>query len=246
MLRPFLLKGGWIKMKFAYFGYRAWAYNLFNKLDEEFEIDSFTIPKTEYPKDKKISVIDKSKIPELEFEKYNALLFYGWSWILPQKIVDNNQCVCLHPSPLPLYRGGSPTQNQIIEGEDESAVTLFKMGRGLDNGPIYYQKRFSLRGNLSEIFERISDIGSELTNKLLKDFENQQIKTYTQDESKATTYKRRKPEQSELKLTDLEHMSARQLHDFIRALQDPYPNAYIIGKDGEKVFLTKSKLETTL
>ena len=48
----------------------------------------------------------------------------------------------LHPSPLPKYRGGSPIQNQIINGESKSAVTLFKINNKIDQGDIIYQKEF--------------------------------------------------------------------------------------------------------
>ena len=65
----------------------------------------------------------------------------------------------LHPSPLPKYRGGSPIQNQIINGEKNSAVTLFKMTRNLDDGDIYKQIPFSLKGSLDDIFNRIIKLG---------------------------------------------------------------------------------------
>ena len=71
--------------------------------------------------------------------KPNIILWYGWSWILPPNIVKEYNCVALHPSPLPKYRGGSPLQNQIINGETISAITLFKMEEGLDNGDVIKQ-----------------------------------------------------------------------------------------------------------
>jgi len=236
------------KMKFAYFGYRDWTYKLLANLNNtNFDIDAYTVKETEYPnldiKGKLIQVINLEEINKLDLKKYQALFFYGWSWILPQNIINNNICVCLHPSPLPKYRGGSPIQHQMIKGENESAVTLFKITQGIDNGPIYYQEKFSLDGDLSDILDKIASIGSNLTKNLIKDFMNNSVIGYPQSEKKATSYKRRKPEESELKPDKLKNMTARQIHDFIRALQDPYPNAYILGSDGKKVYLTKSKLK---
>lgn len=86
------------------------------------------------------------------------VLFYGWSWIVPDDVVDNWMCVCLHPSPLPKYRGGSPVQHQIIDGQTESAVTFFRMTKELDAGPICAQVPLSLEGTLREIFDRIAAI----------------------------------------------------------------------------------------
>lgn len=228
-------------MKFGYFGYRDWSNKILDNLKKEkFDIDSFTLSDLG---SNFYHFTNKKVLEDFDFKGYSALLFYGWSWILPKKVIDKNICIGLHPSPLPKYRGGSPIQNQVINGEDESAVSLFRFKEKTDTGEIYYQKKFSLQGDLSDILDRIVNVGSDLTNKLLKDFENDTVKFYEQDESKATYYKRRKPEQSELKLEKLKNMSARQIHDFIRALQDPYPNAYIMGSDGKKVYLTKSRFE---
>lgn len=235
-------------MKFAYFGYRGWAEEILKSLEEsEFEIDSFTIEETEYVgsnfSGKNIKKINPKKLSDLDLESYDAILFYGWSWIVPKEIVDSVPCVCLHPSPLPKYRGGSPFQNQIMAGEDESAVSLFKMSEGLDDGPIYSQETFSLQGDFKEILDRVIEIGGRLTKKLLEDFEKGVEREEIQNESEATTYKRRKPAESELNFEKLKEMTARQIHDHIRALQDPYPNAYLIGSDGKKVYLLKSRLE---
>ena len=59
----------------------------------------------------------------------------------------------LHPSPLPKYRGGSPIQNQIIDGKLHSAVTIFLMDNGIDTGPIAEQKYLSLEGTIEKIFQ---------------------------------------------------------------------------------------------
>ena len=63
----------------------------------------------------------------------DLILFYGWSSIIPQFILDSFTCL-IHPSRLPEFR--SPLQNQIIRGVSDSAVTIFKMTMTLDAGPI--------------------------------------------------------------------------------------------------------------
>ena len=62
------------------------------------------------------------------------IFFIGWSWIIDDHLIKSNKCICLHPSPLPKYRGGSPIQHQIINGESLSAVTFFEMTNDLDAG----------------------------------------------------------------------------------------------------------------
>ena len=62
--------------------------------------------------------------------------------ILPPEIVDAPRCrsLCFHPSLLPRYRGGNALAWQIIRGEREAGVTVFRPDAGVDTGPIVIQK----------------------------------------------------------------------------------------------------------
>lgn len=133
-------------------------------------------------------------------------------------------------------------QHQIMNGEKESAVTLFKMTNEMDAGPIYSQKQFSLDGEMKEILERITFLGLDMIGDLLNEFEKGAPKTSPQAGT-PTTYKRRTPEQSEITAEMIKNCSAEYLYNFIRALGDPYPNAFIKGCDGEKVLIKKAELE---
>ena len=145
----------------------------------------------------------------------------------------------LHPSPLPKYRGGSPIQNQIINGEKKSAVSIFIMNQDLDAGPICRQEEISLCGNLDNIFDRIVIAGTKLTLDMLENGLN----PYEQDHNLATYHERRRPWQSEITIDELESQSAEYLYNKIRMLQDPYPNAYIVGKDGQKLYIKEAILD---
>lgn len=167
------------------------------------------------------------------FADDDKIFFLGWSWIVPDDVVQNHECICLHPSPLPRYRGGSPIQHQIINGESSSAVTYFRMTDKLDAGNILFQEEFSLDGNLEDIMNRIVALGI----KGIHDILNGNIKERKQNETEATYFKRRKPNQSEITVDDFSNFSAKELYDKIRSLQDPYPNAYVMCKDKKKLFL---------
>lgn len=62
--------------------------------------------------------------------------------ILPPEIIDapKHRSVCFHPSILPAFRGGSALAWQIIEGLEESGVSVFQPDEGVDTGPLYLQK----------------------------------------------------------------------------------------------------------
>jgi methionyl-tRNA formyltransferase len=70
----------------------------------------------------------------------NVLAFV--TMILPPEVVEGPRhgSLCFHPSLLPKYRGGNALAWQIIEGERESGVTVFRPDEGVDTGPIVVQK----------------------------------------------------------------------------------------------------------
>ena len=179
----------------------------------------------------------------LSLEKYtDAMLFIGWSEIIAKEIVEKESCFCLHPSLLPKYRGGSPIQHQMINLEDNSGVTIFKMNEGIDTGPIYFQEAFKLKDlKLKQVFDNIIELGIKGFSNLLNDIiDNNKLDLYEQDQTQATSYKRRKPEESEISQDDFKSLSSRELSNKINSLQDPYPNAFIRCKDGSILYLKSS------
>lgn len=213
-------------MKIAYYGYRDWSINIFSKIEIE---EKYLISNKDY------SI--------LEFIKPDLVFFIGWSNIIPNDIIEKYKCICLHPSPLPKYRGGSPIQNQIINGEIDSAITFFIMDKEIDTGDILYQPYLSLDGKLSDIFKNIELISIEYINKITSDYKNDKLVVYKQDNSKSTFYKRRKESDSEINIEDILNNEPNYLYNKIRSLNDPYPNAFIRCKNGKKLFIIESKYE---
>jgi methionyl-tRNA formyltransferase len=171
--------------------------------------------------------------------KPDIILWYGWSWIIPPNIVEQYECLCLHPSALPKYRGGSPIQNQIINNEKMSAVTIFKMNDGIDTGDIIKQVPMLLEGNIQEIFNRMTEIGFIATYDLLTNG----YSLRKQNNNKSTYFSRRKPTDSEITVNEILSQPAEYLYNKIRMLTDPYPNAYIKDKNGQKVYITNAYIK---
>ena len=213
-------------MKVICYAYRSWALKIFESIKES---EKILVCSKDYEIVKKTS-------PDLVF-------FIGWSYMVPEEIVNNYTCVCIHPSPLPKYRGGSPIQNQIINGEKESAVSLFIMDTGIDTGDIVYQSEFSLNGKLDDIFENISTVGAKGVNFVIENFNDLSKIRRKQDWCVATVFKRRKQSDSEIKISDFENFEPEHFYNKIRALNDPYPNAYIKCKNGKKLFLIDANYE---
>lgn len=218
--------------KVLYCGYRDWSMELFNYIQTIY-IDKyiFTLVKS------------KNELLCVNLTEYDLLLFIGWSWFVPINIVDSHLCLCLHPSPLPLYRGGSPIQHQIINGETISSVSIFKMIDKLDAGMIYCQQKFSLEGNLNCVLKNMTEASKVCLKSILDGFSNDSLKGTSQNEQLATTYKRRTVDMSEITLDEITNSTPKQLYNKIRSLQNPYPNAYVKCKNGEKLFILECRYE---
>ena len=217
-------------MRIACVTYRSWAIEIYERLEKEF-----------YKKNKFLIFRTKEEFDSEKIKSFdpNIILWYGWSWMVEDFFIDNYTCIMLHPSPLPKYRGGSPLQNQIINNEKKSSVTIFKMTKKIDDGDIYQQISFSLEGSLKKIFSRITKIGFLAT----RDIINGEYNLTPQKHEEATFFKRREPKDSEITLDEIKKQPALFLHNKIRMLNDPYPNAYILTSDNKKLYILKSRLD---
>ncbi len=197
-------------MKYVICAHRDYGINLYHNLKRNFD---FTLIKSK--NDLKFNYIKKIN-PEIIF-------FPDWSWKVPEKIVNNFLCICFHEAPLPKFRGGSPIQNQIIRGITKTKTTAFIMNEQIDAGDIISQKTLSLEGSIQEIFSRMYENDYNLIHKIIAG----KYKRKKQS-GKPSTYSRRKPEDSELKSLNY---SKKYIYNFIRMLEDPYPNAFMrVGK----------------
>lgn len=232
-------------MKIYFLVYRSWAFQIAKSIKKKFnshQIKIFTKKENELSKSeiKKNDVIILDNKSNIIFENYlkknpNIIFYIGWSELVNKKIFDNFLCICLHPSKLPLFRGGSPLQNQIIRNINSSSITLFKINKFIDGGPITHQLSFSLSGDICAIFKRIEIRGFLLISKFINDFVDKKVVFKKHKLSKYKIYKRRKSSQSYLNFKNLKHIKYVYFKNFVRMLTGPYPNAY--------TFLDKYKIK---
>ena len=216
--------------KIWFCGYRGWALSIYEHLMRSSSRQDIPVILIKDQHDYSI-MLENLDVDDIVF-------FIGWSWIIPKEIVNNYTCICLHPSPLPKYRGGSPLQHQIINGEAYSAATFFVMDEHIDKGPILFTKSFDLDGSLDSIYQKIINCGKEGITEITTQYADGHLLHGTpQDESQKSYYRRRTPAMSEIKKEDFANMTATQLYNKVRALQDPYPNAFVNCKDNTRLLL---------
>lgn len=160
----------------------------------------------------------KNKVDKINPKK---IFFLHWSYIVPKSIYNTYECINLHTGNLPKGKGGSPLQNQIIDGIIQTKINALKMSDdGLDAGPIYCSECISLQGNLFDIWNIISNIGFKIIKKII----NENIIPVKQEKTDCQIYKRRK--NNNIPFNQEKELS--QIYDFIRMLDSPYyPNPHL-------------------
>jgi methionyl-tRNA formyltransferase len=122
---------------------------------------------------------------------------------------------------LPYGRGGSPLQNLIKRGHEETFITALRCGAELDAGDIYLKKSLSLYGSAEEIFVRADLVIEKMIRQLL--LEDPQAQP---QQGELVVFRRRNPAQSNLAECCDGDLSAWQ--DHIRMLDaDGYPHAFL-------------------
>lgn len=147
------------------------------------------------------------------------IFFPHWSWIVPQDILEAADCVCFHMTDVPYGRGGSPLQNLIVRGHQETKLTALRMAKELDAGPVYLKKPLSLEGRAQDIFERVADLVYEMIAEIVAEEPEP-----AEQSGEATVFERRTPEMSALP----ERGDMEALYNHIRMLDaESYPPAFI-------------------
>lgn len=149
------------------------------------------------------------------------VFFPHWSHIIPKEIFEAFECVIFHMTDLPYGRGGSPLQNLIQHGHNETKISALRCVAKLDAGPIYMKRALSLEGSASEIFLRAANI----IEVMIEEIVDKELDPRPQ-QGEPTVFRRRTPDQSNLREAQIANLN--DFFDFIRMLDAPtYPLAFI-------------------
>ena len=170
---------------------------------------------------------DKLKIDETKalFSSHDAdvVVVVAYGRILPVEFLNapRRGCINVHFSLLPLYRGASPVNWAIINGEKETGVTTMHIEPTLDTGPILLQTTTAIgeHETAPELMSRLAEVGASLLGETLQCLSD--LTPLVQDDSAATFAPLLKKEDGLIDWT----MSAQQIEQRIRGFQ-PWPNAY--------------------
>lgn len=111
--------------------------------------------------------------------------------IIPQNILDifSKGVLNIHPSLLPKYRGPSPLQSAILNGDEETGVTIMLLDAEMDHGAILKSEKCEVKSEklgYRELSERLSQIGAEMLVRVLPEWLEGKIQPQEQDHASAT------------------------------------------------------------
>ncbi|MFH1846967.1 MAG: methionyl-tRNA formyltransferase [Candidatus Omnitrophota bacterium] len=178
-----------------------------------------------------------------DLKKINAEVFVviDYGKYLPQKLLDipAKYCINLHPSLLPEYRGASPVNSVILNGEAKTGNTVFKLSESMDAGDVIVQEETEIRDSEDsvELLERLSQSGAGLLVEALDLIKNGKEKLKPQDESKAVYSKKISKKDGLIDWT----RSSQEIDRKIRGMK-PWPGAFT-SLDGKNLKIIKAKIE---
>jgi len=134
--------------------------------------------------------------------KPNFIVVAAFGQILPKSILNIAPCINLHASLLPQYRGASPVQQSLLNGDKKTGVTSMLMEEGLDTGPMLEKIEFMIPEDmrLHALMAQLTVDACTLTLSTLRNYEN--IDAQVQDETQASLCKKIKKSDGEVEFND--------------------------------------------
>ncbi len=205
-----------------------------------------TSPTSLFAKQNKISCLkpekfDKEFTKKLKVNSYELFIVVAYGKIISEEILNIPKfgSINIHYSLLPKYRGASPVESAILNGDTETGITIQKMKFEMDSGPVIAKEKVLIFPNekASELRKRLIKIGGELLVKTLPEFIVGKIKLIPQNGSRASVCKKIKKEDG---LIDLNYDAIKNYNKF-RAYA-VWPKTFFF-KNGKRIIITDAVLE---
>lgn len=133
---------------------------------------------------------DEKIFQELKEEEADLLVVVAYGQIIPKNILDlfAKKSFNVHPSLLPKYRGASPIQNAILNGESQTGISIILMDELMDHGPILDQLEINLTGEETNesLHSHLSMLGVPFLLKTIDGYLSAKLKPQPQDDSQTT------------------------------------------------------------
>lgn len=185
-----------------------------------------------------IEVLQPSKIrtneefiSRLHSLNLDFIVVVAYGKIIPLSILDIPKygCINIHGSILPLYRGASPVQSAIKDGQNETGLTTMYMNEKMDEGDVLLTQKVSILSDDTspKIFEKFIHIWPELLLKTLQQVYDGTLQWTPQNHEEATYCTLISREDGHI---DFQKQTAQEIYNMYRAYQ-PWPWVYTMYND---------------
>lgn len=208
-------------------------------------------PVKELATKKNIKILQPNTLKDQNLEKklidINAdiILVVAYGLLVPKNILDIPKfgCINVHGSLLPRWRGASPMEYSILEGDKKSGLSYMQMSEGLDEGPVYETHECSInhQDSLGRLEEKLIALSKENLNSFLSRLEKGQLKPKDQDNNLATFAPKISKEILQL---DWVNQKAQKIICKINAFEPKYGAYFFLG--GKRIKIHKAKEITSL
>lgn len=163
------------------------------------------------------------------------LFIIGWSQIASVELINSPKkgCIGMHPTLLPIGRGRAAIPWAIIKGLDKTGVSMFVLDEGIDTGPILGQYEIPIAAEETStiLYDKVERAHEILMGDVFPKLSDDTYCTTIQDESLATIWVGRKPEDGELN----SNMNIEEVDRLVRASTYPYPGAFIVNNGIKRI-----------
>ena len=175
--------------------------------------------------DKFESINTQDSTALLESLNIDVLLVFSFGQILKQEVLDipKLHCINIHASLLPKYRGASPVNASILNGDEKTGISLMEMGRGLDSGPVYKQYEMAVHKNekYDSLHDRLGELAGMHICDAICEIVDEKLEPVVQDESEVSIVRKINKKEGQIDW----NLSAEKIERMVRAYY-PWPGAY--------------------
>lgn len=177
--------------------------------------------------------------------KIDVIASINYLFLIEEDIIKhpNKLAFNIHGSLLPKYRGRTPHVWAIINGEKQAGITAHIIDAHCDTGNIIQQLSVEItsKNTGADILKKYAKLYIPLVDKVLNLIETDELKTYPQDNNKATYFGKRTPDDGQINW----NWDAERIRNWVRAQAYPYPGAFTF-LDGKKIIIDKVSIQKNI
>ena len=188
-----------------------------------------------------INFTAEKTIEEFKALKSDLAIVMGYGQLLPTDIINTptHGSINIHVSLLPRWRGASPIEHAIMNGDTKTGISIIKLEKRLDAGPIISKKIISIDKDITkgELIKELNTLGTKLLIETLPKFFDNKLFLEKQNESYITYAKKINSENRKINFND----DIEKVYNHIRAFS-PNPSAWFFYKK-ERINIIKCSME---